>query len=150
MADIGVSICSPTVSAAHAPQIWVFDVDGCLVDALTGTSLRPGSAPLLQHLRHRGCTVLLWSAGGAAYAERRARETGIHHLFQGFFDKDQRDTDGRYRTDHLLGDAGAAVFVDDRPEDMPLGADVMAVAPYLAASDHDRGLAAVARRAGMG
>ena len=30
---------------------WVFDVDGCLVDSLTGTSLRPGARELLARLR---------------------------------------------------------------------------------------------------
>ena len=38
------------------------------------------------------------------------------------------------------------MFVDDRPEDMPLGADVVAVAPYLVDNRHDRGLAPVADR----
>ena len=44
--------------------VWVFDVDGCLVDSLTGTSLRPGAATLLAGLRARGRTVIVWSAGG--------------------------------------------------------------------------------------
>ena len=37
-------------------------------------------------------------------------------------------------------------LVDDRPEDMPVGADVVAVAPYLVDNRHDRGLAPVADR----
>jgi hypothetical protein len=35
------------------------------------------------------------------------------------------------------------VFVDDRPEDMPTGAEVVAVFPYLADNPHDRALAGV-------
>ena len=27
--------------------VWAFDVDGCLVDSLTGTSLRPGALEVL-------------------------------------------------------------------------------------------------------
>jgi hypothetical protein len=38
------------------------------------------------------------------------------------------------------------VFVDDRPEDMPVGADVIAVSPYLSHNVHDRGLDVVAAR----
>src|SRR5581483_7077971 len=42
-----VSVYSIPVAAA----VWVFDVDGCIVDSLTGTSLRPGARELLEHLR---------------------------------------------------------------------------------------------------
>jgi hypothetical protein len=38
------------------------------------------------------------------------------------------------------------VFVDDRPEDMPVGADIIAVFPYLAMNPHDRGLSEAMRR----
>jgi long-chain acyl-CoA synthetase len=128
---------------------WVFDVDGCLVDSLTGTSLRPGTAELLEHLRNRGCTLLLWSAGGAAYARRRAEEHGVSAFFDGFHDKEGRDAAGRFVTHGLGVDLDSVVFVDDRPEDMPLGAEVVAVAPYLVDNPHDRGLAAAADRAGL-
>ena len=130
--------------------VWVFDVDGCIVDSLTGTSLRPGTRELLEHLRReRGRRVIVWSAGGGEYAERRAREAGIDHLADAFHAKEQRDAAGRYRTDHFLADPGLAVFVDDRPEDLPVGVSVVAVSPYLAANPHDRGLAAAARLAGL-
>jgi long-chain acyl-CoA synthetase len=135
--------------APAADRTWVFDVDGCLIDSLTGTSLRPGAASVLDHLRGGGHRLLLWSAGGAEYALRRAAAQAIEHLFHGFHDKASRDGAGRYEV-HALGvDIGTAVFVDDRPEDMPVGADVIAVRPYLAHSPHDRGLDVVARRAGM-
>lgn len=130
--------------------MWVFDVDGCIVDTLTGTSLRPGTRELLEHLRAQpGSRVIVWSAGGDEYAERRARRVGIHDLADGFHAKEERDTAGRYRTDHLLTDAAQAVFVDDRPEDLAPGLHVVAVSPYLAANPHDRGLAPAARLAGL-
>lgn len=128
---------------------WVFDVDGCLVDSLTGTSLRPGAAELLAHLRGLGCTVLLWSAGGADYARQRAVEQRVAGLFDGFHDKEGRDAAGRFVTHGLGADLDSVVFVDDRPEDMPVGAEVVAVAPYLVDNPHDRGLAAAANRAGL-
>jgi phosphoglycolate phosphatase-like HAD superfamily hydrolase len=129
-------------------MIWVLDVDGCLVDSLSGSSLRPGAGELLRDLRVAGCTVLLWSAGGASHARRRAIALGFADLVDDYHDKDGRDPDGRYRTDRFLPNLSGVVFVDDRPEDLPLGADVIAVRPYLGADPHDRGLAAALQRAG--
>ena len=130
--------------------MWVFDVDGCIIDSLTGTSLRPGARELLEHLRaDDGARVVVWSAGGADYAERRAHDLGVGHLADAFHSKDERDGDSRYRTDHFLPDPSTAVFVDDRPEDLPVGARVIAVSPYLAANPHDRGLDPAARAAGL-
>jgi long-chain acyl-CoA synthetase len=129
-------------------KVWIFDVDACLVDSLTGTSLRPGSVTLLEHLRADACRVLWWSAGGADYARRRAEQQGVVHLIDGFYDKDGRDAEGRYLT-AFLDDVRNVVFVDDRPEDMPTRAEVIAVAPYLVGNPHDRGLAPAARRAGL-
>jgi long-chain acyl-CoA synthetase len=127
---------------------WVFDVDGCLVDSLTGTSLRPGAREILEHLAGR-TRVFLWSAGGDDYARDRAGQFGVDHLVSGYFSKEGRDADGCYLTTHLPVCHGAAVFVDDRPEDMAAHVDVLAVSPYLAEDRHDRGLEQVARRAGL-
>jgi long-chain acyl-CoA synthetase len=127
-------------------EVWVFDVDGCLIDSLTGTSVRPGAVELLSQLRSRGCGLLLWSAGGAEYARRRAREHGLVDFFDAFHDKEGRDAAGRYVTDALPADLGSLVFVDDRPEDMPVGANVVAVAPYLVDNPHDRALESVSQR----
>jgi hypothetical protein len=66
---------------------WLFDVDGTLIDGVTGRSLRPGARELLMALRDRGVAVLLWSAGGAEYAWRRAEDTGIGDLVDAAFDK---------------------------------------------------------------
>ncbi|MET0908328.1 MAG: hypothetical protein ABWZ99_02575 [Ilumatobacteraceae bacterium] len=129
------------------PHTWVFDVDGTLVDSLTGTSLRPGALRLLERIRASNATVLLWSAGGADYARQRAVAAGIDHLVDGYHPKEGRDADGRYSTAHVLAALDGVVFVDDRPGDMPVGADVVAVSPYLAPNPHDHGLAAAVARA---
>ncbi len=131
------------------PHTWVFDVDGCMIDSLTGTSLRPGAKVLLERLRHRGCTVLWWSAGGQDYAERRAEAVGVRSFVHAFHGKDERSDAGRYRTEHLVTGEQPVVFVDDRPEDLPIGATFVAVSPYLGDNPHDRGLLPVADRAGI-
>ena len=132
------------------PECWVFDVDGCLIDSLTGSSLRPGARAILEHLSGEGHQVILWSAGGDAYAAVRAREFGVDHLVEGFFSKEGRDVGGYYLTAHLPLGQGHVVFVDDRPEDLDRGRlDVLAVSPYLSDDPFDRGLRHVARRAGL-
>ena len=135
------------MSVSH--EVWVFDLDGCIVDSHTGTSLRPGAIELLEHLRRAGARVVLWSAGGADYARRRADEHRVTSLFDAFHDKDGRDPAGRYLTDHFLAADARVVFVDDRPEDMPEGAEVIAVSPYLGRNPHDRGLAGARSRAAL-
>jgi len=129
-----------------ASDCWVFDVDGCLIDSLTGTSLRPGARELLDSLAGRAI-VLLWSAGGDTYARARAEQFQMDHLVSGYFSKEGRDAEGRYLTAHLPLGPGRVVFVDDRPEDLDEELDVLAVSPYLSDDPHDRGLRAVARQA---
>jgi phosphoglycolate phosphatase-like HAD superfamily hydrolase len=133
---------------SSAADCWVFDVDGCLVDSLTGTSLRPGARELLDALAGRA-RVLLWSAGGDTYARARAEQFQVDHLVNGYFSKEGRDAAGCYLTAHLPLGPGPVVFVDDRPEDLTVDLDVLAVSPYLSDDPHDRGLRAVARRAGL-
>ena len=138
-------------TGAEAPggaDCWVFDIDGCLVDSLTGTSLRPGARELLDCLAGRA-RVLLWSAGGDSYARARAEQFQVAHLVSGFFSKEGRDATGCYLTAHLPLGQGTVVFVDDRPEDLAGNLDVLAVSPYLSDDVHDRGLRAVTRRAGI-
>jgi phosphoserine phosphatase len=103
----------------------------------------------LSHLRRNGSSIVWWSAGGEHYAERRAAALGVHELVDAFHGKDQRGDTGRYLAEHLLGGGHRALFVDDRPEDLPIGAPFIAVSPYLGDNPHDRGLLAVAERAGM-
>jgi hypothetical protein len=112
----------------------------------TGTSLRPGAEKLLAHLGRRG-RVLLWSAGGDDYARIRACQLGVDRHVNGYFAKEGRDGAGCYLTGHLPTGSGRIVFVDDRPEDLAPGLEVVAVSPYLSDDPHDRGLKAVAQRA---
>jgi long-chain acyl-CoA synthetase len=128
---------------------WVFDVDGCLVDSLTGTSLRPGARELLAYLNQNSARVILWSAGGDSYAQQRARQFSLEDCVSGFFGKAERDANGWYRTDHLPGGCDLAAYVDDRPEDLAPHLNVIAVSPYLSDDPHDHGLEALARYAGM-
>jgi phosphoglycolate phosphatase-like HAD superfamily hydrolase len=139
---------APT-SPRSIAECWVFDVDGCLVDSLTGTSLRPGALDLLEHLAQSGRHIILWSAGGDAYARARAEQFGVDHLVSGYFAKDGRDDEGCYLTAHLPLQDRQAVFVDDRPDDLARDLDVVAVSPYLSDDPHDHGLQHVARRAGL-
>jgi phosphoglycolate phosphatase-like HAD superfamily hydrolase len=127
-------------------NVWAFDVDGCLVDSLTGTSLRPLARPLLEHLHAGGITVVLWSAGGGEYARRRAEAHGIDHLVHAYYDKDERGDDGRYVVSHLALEHRPGVCVDDQPYELPEHVDPVGVAPYLSPDPHDRGLAAVLER----
>jgi FMN phosphatase YigB (HAD superfamily) len=126
--------------------VWAFDVDGCLIDSITGTSLRPLARPLLEHLRAQGSTVVLWSAGGRDYARRKAELVGIDDLIHAFYDKDERGGDGRYLVAHLADEHRPHVCVDDQPEELPADVDAVGVTAYLAHNPHDLGLAPVLER----
>jgi long-chain acyl-CoA synthetase len=128
---------------------WVFDVDGCLIDSLTGSSLRPGARDILEHLAAEGRHIVFWSAGGDTYARTRAQEFGVDQLVDDFCSKESRDAGGFYRTTHLPLPHCRAVFIDDRPEDLAPDLDVLAVSPYLSDDPFDRGLKNVAHRAGL-
>jgi hypothetical protein len=141
---------TPRAESATVPECWVFDVDGCLIDSLTGSSLRPGARDILEHLSAEGRLLILWSAGGDTYAGTRAAEFALDHIVDGYFAKDGRNADGFFRTAHLPIRGRHAVFVDDRPEDLDqVRLDVLAVSPYLSDDPFDRGLRPVARRAGL-
>jgi hypothetical protein len=134
-------------------EIWAFDVDGCLVDSMTGTSLRPHAAEILALLHGTGRTVVLWSAGGREHAAAMADRHGFTHLLHGMYDKLGRDQEGRLTTAHLPLPHRPDVVVDDRPEDAPAGTRVVAVGPYIAPDDEDRGLTRLLqdlRRGGSG
>jgi long-chain acyl-CoA synthetase len=130
------------VTATQA-AVWAFDVDGCLVDSLTGTSLRPGALEALSLLRGRGATVLLWSAGGRDHAASRAAELGFAHLVDAVYAKEQRGPDGRWSAASLPPEHQPDVFVDDWPDEAPATGRLVPVAPYLAPDSHDRGLASL-------
>ncbi len=124
-------------------MIWAFDVDGTLVGSIVNTRLRPGATELLADLAGRGVTCVLWSAGGRDYAQRVASAHGIDGCFVGFYGKELRDDNGRYRVDHLDHAHRPDAFVDDSPIDMPNGAYVVAVAQFIGNNPADRGLHAV-------
>lgn len=118
-------------------SVWAFDVDGCLVDLLGGHSLRPHTRELLSGLRERGHVVVLWSAGGADYARRKADSNGVGDLVDACYGKADRDGDGRRTVAHFAAAHRPTVFVDDDPGEVPASATVVPVRPYLAPGQHD-------------
>ena len=52
--------------------------------------------------RARGRTVIVWSAGGGPYAQRRAEQHDVAHLVDAFHGKDSRDSNGAYEVHHLV------------------------------------------------
>ena len=133
---------SDTARTLDSPAVWVFDVDGCLIDSMSGASLRPLADSLIDVLRVRNVAVVLWSAGGAEYARRRARQVGIEAQVTAFYDKATRDAEGRWSIDHFPPAHRQAIFVDDQPDEVPRTARVIGVSPYIGENPHDRGLAA--------
>src|SRR5215207_6496051 len=123
------------------PEIWFFDLDGCLVDSMAATTLRPHARELLSALRERGTAVHIWSAGGDEYAERVAARVGIADLVQGYHDKVRVDG-GRWRLPSV-SEGATAVCVDDQPEGVPTHTRVLAVFPFIGARPHDRALARI-------
>jgi long-chain acyl-CoA synthetase len=130
-------------------ECWIFDVDGSLVDSLTGTSLRPGARALLAHLYEQEGMIIWWSAGGEPYAWQRAHQFEVDSFVSACYAKLERDEMGCYRTGHLAAHGRKLVFVDDRPEDLSRDIEVVAVSPYIADNPHDRGLLPAAIRAGL-
>jgi hypothetical protein len=103
------------------------DVDDTLVRQ-TGTKRIPMVA-VVEHVRQlhqAGVTLFCWSAGGAEYSRRTARELGIESLFTGFLPKP-----------HVLLD-------DQPPSEWPNC--IVAVPAGLASASVDGHLAALARR----
>jgi phosphoserine phosphatase len=125
---------------AARPVVWAFDVDGCLVDSMTGTSLRPAALDVLWLLRESGVTVILWSAGGRCHAASRAAELGFAHLIDATYSKAERGPDGRWASSNMLPEHQPDVFVDDWADEAPLSPRLIAVPPYLSPNQLDRGL----------
>jgi phosphoglycolate phosphatase-like HAD superfamily hydrolase len=119
---------------------WIFDVDGTLIGSIRSERLRPGVTELLDALAARQVQCILWSAGGGPYARRKANEHGVEDHFHGFYGKAERGEDGRYLLDHLPGEHPPAVFVDDAPGDLPVGARVVEVPQFLGGNLADRAI----------
>ncbi|TDC72020.1 HAD family hydrolase [Actinomadura sp. GC306] len=127
-------------------RAWLFDVDGTLLDSVTGTSLRPLARELLAGLRELDVPVLLWSAGGADYARRRAESAGIADLVTAVHVKAERDGRGHWVLPALPPEHAPAVLVDDLPHEVPPVGEVVGVPPYVGPNPHDTALAALLRR----
>lgn len=128
------------MEASQRPAVWAFDVDGCLVDLLGGTSLRPFARELLGALRAGGILVVLWSGGGSDWALAKARQFDLLPLLDGCYGKPARGPDGRWTTSHLPAWHQPAVCVDDSPAELPAAVRAIAVRPYLAPNPSDRAL----------
>jgi phosphoglycolate phosphatase-like HAD superfamily hydrolase len=120
--------------------VWAFDLDGTLIGSIRNDRLRPGARELLAALAERGVQCVLWSAGGASYVERKAREHGIADAFVAFYDKAERDLDQRYLVGHFAPEHRPDVFVDDSPRDITAVARVIRVPQFMGGNDADRSL----------
>lgn len=127
----------------QAREVWVFDVDGTLVGSVTPAALRPGARELLAELRARGASTVVWSAGGADYARETMASHGLEDYFDGFYGKERRDAQRRWDTGHFPAHHAPTTFVDDTPEDLPSGARIVPVAPFIGANPSDRWLVSV-------
>lgn len=121
-------------------DVWVFDVDGTLIGSIRSDRLRPGVEELLEILRARGSTLVVWSAGGAEYAERMLAQFDLAHYFSAFYDKDARGPDGRYVVDHMLPEHRPGTLVDDYPREVTERGRVIGVRQFLGGNPLDSGL----------
>ena len=128
-------------------RAWVFDVDGCLIDLISGTSLRPLVHEVFASLRANDIDVVVWSAGGGDYARRRAALLGFESSVSAFHSKAERGADGCWCSKAIDAAHVPLMFVDDRPDELSSDRSVMGVRPYIASSRHDRGLEDVLRTA---
>jgi hypothetical protein len=129
------------LSDAGDAVAWALDLDGSLVDLLTGKRLRPGAQELISLLCRAGVRVVLWSAGGSAYAEDRARHLGLAPYVSAYYDKVRSGPGESWTTDHMSPADRPSVCVDDQPEYCPPSARVIAVRPYISEDASDTGLA---------
>lgn len=124
----------------HQGAVWAFDVDGTLIGSIRSDVLRPGASDLLQALGSAGQRCVLWSAGGADYAQRMAARHGIENQFVAFYAKDVRDADGKYVTDHFEIEHRPDVFVDDSTIDLRDDHHTIAVPQFIGGNRSDAGL----------
>lgn len=134
------------VSSRVIADSWLFDVDGTIVDSITGRSLRPHTRELLGALRERGIHVLMWSSGGADYASRRMAEAGVADLVTATYAKLRRDQAGRWVLPGVLTNSPPSVLVDDLPDEVPRVGTVVGVPPYVGPHQYDHAFAALLQR----
>jgi hypothetical protein len=120
--------------------VWAFDLDGTLIGSVRSEQLRPGAIELLDGLAGRGVDCVLWSAGGAEYARRKAADHGLGDRFVGYYAKAVRDSSARYMVDHFDVDHQPDVLVDDSPVDLPIDVRVVSVPQFIGGNIADRAL----------
>lgn len=125
----------------HRGCRWLFDLDGTLIDSISGEILRPYVRELLTALHASGATVLIWSAGGAGYIRRRAAHAGFAELVDGAFTKRRRSCDGKWQLPQELSAHPPCVLVDDQPEEIPRVGEVIGVRPFVGSNPRDRAFA---------
>jgi hypothetical protein len=128
------------------PTAWVFDVDATIVDGMSGRVLRPLVRETFAAVVARGHHVVLWSAGGADYAQRTADDHAIADLVSACFGKDVRTAEGSFDIGEIAAEYHVHCFVDDLDTDAPATHQLVRVQPYLGGSVHDRGLVPVLDR----
>jgi long-chain acyl-CoA synthetase len=122
--------------AERSATVWLFDLDGCLVDSLTASHVRPHAKRLLDALIADGVEVRIWSAGGADYAREVASRVGLADRVTSFHDKVRLPT-GHWQLPDLAQPV-RLVCVDDQPEGVPPEVHTIAVHPYIGEHRHDR------------
>jgi hypothetical protein len=132
------------MTSRPTPAPWAFDVDGSLVDLMTGRTLRPHAVELISHLIAADVPVLVWSAGGADYARRTLAGTPFADAVVGYYDK-IAGPDGRWRLDVFDPHPRPVVCVDDDTTCLPDGPRVLAVWPFISPNPHDHRLLDVLR-----
>ncbi|MFI5040579.1 MAG: HAD family hydrolase [Acidimicrobiales bacterium] len=122
-------------------DIWLFDVDGTLVDSFDAEHLRPLVVDLFTEIRAAGAAIAVWSAGGAEHARRVIDRHGLAAHVERCHDKPP-GVDGRWVLHPWMClERTRVICVDDQPERLPAVHHVIGVFPYLRPDAHDRALA---------
>ena len=127
--------------------LWLFDIDGTLVDSFDAQHLRPLVLELFATIQSSGAAIGVWSAGGIAHAEHVAQRHGLTPAITHFFEKSIH-ADGYWAVHpDALRDYSPIVCVDDQPSRLPSTVEAIRVFPYLRPNPHDRALAPALARA---
>ena len=122
-------------------EVWLFDVDGTLVDSFDAQHLRPYVRELFTELTARGISVAVWSAGGIAHATQIVDRHQLGDFVSSIDDK-VVGADGYWELPASLDSSNVnVVCVDDQPVQLPKSVQVRKVFPYLRPNPHDRALA---------
>lgn len=107
---------------------------------MTGTSLRPGARRLLTLLSTAGVRVVVWSAGGSAYAKDRCERHHLTSFIDAYHDKVRVGVGEPWVLDEIPLLDRPWVCLDDQPEHCPHTTQVIAVRPYISPDPRDVGL----------